>query len=71
MDRIPFALIALADANSFVSNAIANADDAMTTYHALIEGCGWTIQDYETTLLSSIDVEWDNVIAESVNRVRS
>ena len=59
MNRIHFAIVALADAKSFVPNAIIDIDDAMTTYHALVEACGWQISEYEALLLETIDAEWN------------
>jgi hypothetical protein len=59
-DRVSFDILSFEVAKLF--SGVSSMEDlckAMGMYSALIEGCGWSVEEYDEELLSRIDSDWE------------
>ena len=58
--KVSLEVVMIEDAKIFANvKTTEDMEQAMNEYHALLEGCGWSKEEYERLVLNRVDREWD------------
>lgn len=60
LPKVAIDIVMVEDAKIFANvKTPEDMEQAMAEYNALLEGCGWTREEYERLLLNRVDSQWD------------